>query len=68
VQTLAETRDMVAEMLEASRVWLPQFDGKALRPAPTISTPPGTEGVSVPADPALIVAARFVELIQKAKR
>jgi len=68
VQTLAETREMVAEMLEASRLWLPQFEGKALRPTPTVSTPPGTEGVSVPADPALIVAARFVELIQKAKR
>jgi len=68
VQTLAETREMVAEMLEASRQWLPQFEGQALRATPTISTPPGTEGVSVPADPALIVAARFVELIQRAKR
>jgi alpha-galactosidase len=68
VQTLAETREMVAEMLEASRQWLPQFEGESLRATPTIHTPPGTEGVSVPADPALIVAARFVELIQKANR
>lgn len=68
VQTLAETREMVAEMLEASRPWLPQFEGKRLRPTPTISIPPGTKGVDVPTDPALLVAARFVELIQKAKK
>ena len=68
VLTLAETREMVAEMLEASRRWLPQFEGKSLRPTPTISTPPGTKGVDVPTDPALLVAARFVELIQKARK
>jgi alpha-galactosidase len=67
VQTLAETRGMVAEMLEASRQWLPQFEGKALRATPHIPTPSGTQAVEVPLDPALLVAGRFIELIRKAQ-
>ncbi len=66
--TLAETREMVAEMLEASREWLPQFEGKELRTTPTISIPEDVERVDVPTDPALIVAGRFVELIEKAQK
>jgi alpha-galactosidase len=66
--TLAETREMVAEMLEASREWLPQFEGAELRKTPTISIPEDVARVDVPTDPALIVAGRFVELIEKAQR
>jgi len=66
--TLAETREMVAEMLEASRQWLPQFEDKQLRSTPTISIPADVARVEVPTDPALIVAARFVELIEKAQK
>ena len=68
VLTLKETRDMVAEMLEASRQWLPNFEGKALRPTPTIETPPGTKHVDVPLDPALAVVHGFGELAEKASR
>ncbi|MGQ9730294.1 MAG: alpha-galactosidase [Candidatus Zipacnadales bacterium] len=65
--TLAEIREMVAEMLEASRKWLPQFEGTTLKKTPRIDTM-GVKGVSVPTDPALVVAARFIELIEKAQR
>lgn len=64
--TLKQTRDMVAEMLEAERQWLPQFAGKTVRPTPVISTPPGTAHVDVPLDPALAVVHRFGELAEKA--
>ena len=66
VLTLKESRDMASEMLEAERKWLPQFDGKKIRPTPTISTPPGTPHVDVPLDPALAVVHRFGELANKA--
>ena len=66
--TLAETREMVAEMFAASRQWLPQFEGQELRKTPTIDIPEGTKSVEVPEDPALIIAARFVELIDQAQR
>lgn len=65
--TLKETRDMVAEMLEAERPWLPQFQGKSVRPTPVIATPPGTHHVDVPLDPALAVVHRFGELAEMAK-
>ena len=66
VLTLKEARDMAVEMLEAQREWLPQFEGKTIRPTPTIQTPPGTEHVNVPLDPALAVVHRFGELAEKA--
>ena len=66
VLTLKEARDMASEMLEAEREWLPQFEGKAVRPAPDIPTPPGTAHVDVPLDPALAVVHRFGELADKA--
>ncbi len=64
--TLKETRDMVSEMLEAEREWLPQFEGKTVRPTPIIETPPGTKHAEVPLDPALAVVHRFGELADKA--
>ena len=67
VCTLNEARDMAAEMLEAERAWLPQFEGKSVRPTPAIETPPGTEHVAVPLDPALAVVHRFGELADKAE-
>jgi alpha-galactosidase len=66
VLTLKESRDMVAEMLQAEAKWLPQFKGKKVRPTPTILTPPGTKHVDVPLDPALAVVHRFGELAHKA--
>ncbi|MBN2309928.1 MAG: alpha-galactosidase [Candidatus Hydrogenedentes bacterium] len=68
VLTLKQTRDMAAEMLEAERQWLPQFEGKRVRPTPIIQTPPGTAHVDVPLDPALAVVHRFGELAEKASR
>jgi len=65
VCTLKEIRDMTAEMLEAEREWLPQFEGKRLRPTPTISIPENLERVDVPLDPALAIAHRFVELAER---
>ncbi len=62
VLTLKEIRDMAAEMLEAERQWLPQFEGKTIRPTPTISIPKDVKRAHVPLDPALAIAARFGEL------
>ncbi|TFG60412.1 MAG: alpha-galactosidase, partial [Spirochaetales bacterium] len=59
VLTLQETRDMVAEMLEAQRKWLPQFEGKKIRPLGNINTPKGLKPAEVPLDPALAIANRF---------
>ncbi len=66
VLTLKETRDMAAEMLEAERPWLPNFEGKRIEPRPVIETPPGTKHADVPLDPALAVVHRFGELADKA--
>jgi alpha-galactosidase len=62
VLTLKEIRDMVGEMLEDQRQWLPQYEGKSLRSLPIIDTPPGTPGVDVPLDPALAIVHRFGKL------
>ncbi|HOZ48938.1 MAG TPA: alpha-galactosidase [Candidatus Hydrogenedentes bacterium] len=67
VATLKDVRDMVAAMLEAEREWLPQFEGKTVRPTPTIVIPPGTKPADVPLDPALAVVHRFGELANKAQ-
>jgi len=64
--TLKQARDMVAEMLEAEKQWLPQFAGKTLKPTPAIETPPGTKHAEAPLDPALAVVHRFGELAEKA--
>jgi alpha-galactosidase len=62
VLTLKEVREMASEMLEAERAWLPQFEGKTIRPTPTISIPKDVTRAEVPVDPALAILARFGEL------
>ena len=62
VLTLKEIRDMASEMLEAEKQWLPQFEGKTIRPTPTIAIPEDVERAEVPVDPALAILARFGEL------
>jgi alpha-galactosidase len=59
VLSLDETRDMTADMLEAQKAWLPQYEGRLLRRRPAISIPPGTVGVETPIDPALATAHRL---------
>ena len=71
VLSLKETRDMVIEMLEASRKWLPQFEGKKLPKRDHVFIPEGTKPCPTPVDPALAITQRFVKLaeaVQKAKR
>jgi alpha-galactosidase len=63
--TLKEIRDMCREMLEAQRRWLPQFEGKEIRPTPTIYIPPDCRPVDVPLDPALAINKRFATLIEQ---
>ena len=64
VLTLAEIREMTAEMLEAEKQYLPQFEGASLRPAPVISIPADVTPVDVPLDPALAIANRFGKLAE----
>jgi alpha-galactosidase len=63
VLTLKEIREMASEMLEAERQWMPQFEGRAIRPTPTISIPKDVKPASAPIDPALAIFARFGELM-----
>jgi len=65
VCTLKEIREMTAEMLEAEKQWLPQFEGETLAARPTIDIPEGTVGVDVPLDPALAIAHRFGKLAEQ---
>jgi alpha-galactosidase len=62
VLTLKEIREMCSEMLEVQSRWLPQFEGKTLRPTPTISIPQDVKPVEVTIDPALAILPRFGEL------
>ncbi len=62
VLTLKEIRDMSIEMLEAQKQWMPQFEGKTIKPTPTISIPKDVKRADVPVDPALAIMARFGEL------
>jgi alpha-galactosidase len=64
VLTLKEIREMAIEMLEAQKQWLPQFEGKTIRPTPTIEIPKDIKPADVPIDPALAIMARFQELSQ----
>lgn len=64
VLTLKEIREMAADLLEAEKQWLPQFEGKTIRPTPTISIPKDVKRAHVPIDPALAIFARFGELAQ----
>src|SRR3954464_13281217 len=63
VCTLKQIRDMATEMLESQRQWLPEFQGKKIRPTPTISIPPNLKPIDVPLDPALAIHKRFGQLI-----
>ena len=63
--TLAETREMTAEMLKAQRKWLPQFKGKRLVPTPAVRIPKNVKRVDVPVDPALAIANRFQILAEQ---
>ncbi len=65
VCTLKEIRDMCREMLEAERAWLPQFEGKEIRPTPTIFIPSDCRPAEVPLDPALAINKRFATLIEQ---
>jgi len=65
VCTLKEIRDMSIELLEAERRWLPQFQGKKIKPTPTISIPKDCKAVDVPMDPALAIHKRFGTLISQ---
>lgn len=62
--TLKEVRDMTREMLEAEKQWLPQFKGKQLKGTPPISIPKDVSRTEVPVDPALVILARFGELLK----
>jgi alpha-galactosidase len=68
VLTLGEIREMAAEMLEAQREWLPQFDGQVIRPTPFISIPSDVIPADVPLDPALSIAARFGDVLNPAEK
>jgi alpha-galactosidase len=65
VCTLKEVREMATEMLEALRPYLPQFEGKTIRPTPTIHIPPDCRPMDVPLDPALAIGKRFGTLIEQ---
>jgi alpha-galactosidase len=65
VLTLNEIREMTAEMLEELCPYLPQFQGKAVKPTPTISIPADCIPAEVPLDPALAIHHRFGTLINQ---
>ncbi len=62
--TPKEIRDMACDLLEAEKQWLPQFEGKRIKPTPTIVIPKDVKHAHVPIDPALAIFARFGELAQ----
>jgi alpha-galactosidase len=62
VLTLREIREMASALLKAQSQWLPQFEGKSIRPAPSISIPANVQPAQAPVDPALAIALRFGEL------
>ncbi len=63
VLPLPGIREMATEMLESQRQWLPQFEGRTIRPTPTISIPADVVPAEVPMDPALSIAARFGDVL-----
>jgi alpha-galactosidase len=62
VCSLEETRDMVCDLLEAQRDYLPQFTGRQLKRHPRIFIPPNTQPVETPIDPALAISHRIAKL------
>lgn len=59
VLTLKEIREMVNEMFEAEKEWLPQFDLTELKQTDAIIIPEDTVPVAVPEDPALAINKRY---------
>jgi alpha-galactosidase len=59
VLTLHEIREMVAEMFEAERKYLPQFMGRTPRIVKPIQVSANVTRKEVPLDPALAIANRF---------
>ncbi len=57
--TLAEIREMTAEMLAQESKWLPQFEGKELKATPAVYIPADVVRAEVPVDPALAIGKRF---------
>ena len=57
--TLAEIREMTAEMLAQEAKWLPQFEGKELKATPAVYIPADVVRAEVPVDPALAIGKRF---------
>jgi len=64
VLTLKEIRDLTIEMFEAQEKLLPHFKGRPKK-IYDVKISEGTEGISVPLDPALAVANRLVGLADK---
>jgi alpha-galactosidase len=62
VCSLEETRNMVCNMLEAQKQFLPQFEGKSLKRLHKIDIPPNTKPVKTPIDPALAISHRIEKL------
>lgn len=62
--TLNECRNMVAELFEAEKQWLPQFEGKTFKTLQDIHVPEDTVPVPVPEDPALAINGRFNKLAE----
>lgn len=62
VLDLKEIRDMVGEMFEAEKAWLPQFAGKQLRTIEHIEVSADVIPAPVPVDPALAINSRFGKL------
>ena len=50
---------------EIKNEWLPQFEGKELRPTPAVSIPADVKPVEVPLDPALAIVHRFGQLAEQ---
>ena len=61
---LSLMKPLFQQMLEAQRQWLPQFEGKSVRPTLAIGIPKDIQPVEVPLDPALAIANRFGKLAQ----
>ena len=59
VLTLKEIREMVNEMFEAEKEWLPQFGISKLRTIDTVHIPDDVVPVEVPEDPALAINKRY---------
>jgi alpha-galactosidase len=64
VLTLTEIRNLVSEMFEAEKKWLPQFKEKKVKLKKTIEIPNDIKKTKVPVDPALAIMSRFGKLAE----